>query len=415
MWGILIVAALAEISYGTINFSATPVYIQTLGLDSSWIAIVTVSYLLSEALFKTPFGALGDRFGRKRLLVIAPLISAVTALLTVFVHNPYLLMILRAMDGMALAALWPSAFGIISDFAREGERAKAMSLFNISYMAGIALAPALGGGINDFAESAFHLSPAIAKQASFYACSILFLVTSVVAFILLPSHCPHHATEETKTTSKTGELSLEGGFSLASFKQMLSQIPMLMLLAFTIFMGVGMVIPYAKLILIEQFHLTESEYGGLIFFPALVIGLLSVYLGTLGDKIGKVNSSRLGLGLAMTGFFFALAFPSKYLLLLFGVIIGTGYVIAYPSLFAYVSDCVAPKQRGTALGAVGTAQGFGAILGGALSAPLYKVSDIRAGGITIPEHGLPFVACAFLLLLAFLVAMLGLKQKPQIT
>jgi len=45
MWAILIVAALAEISYGMVNFSATPVYVVSLGLDKSFIGIISMSYL----------------------------------------------------------------------------------------------------------------------------------------------------------------------------------------------------------------------------------------------------------------------------------------------------------------------------------------------------------------------------------
>lgn len=412
MWAVLIVAALAEISYGMINFSATPVYIQALGLDSSWIGIVTITYLLTEALLKTPFGVLGDRIGRKRLLVAAPTVSIFTSLATVHVQNPYLLMLLRATDGMALAALWPSAFGIISDYSRSRERAKAMSLFNISYMAGVACAPALGGIINDLAHFAFHLPDKIAKQASFYACSVFFLITAIVALILLPNNPPQHDTAE--GTNASGEIPVEGGIHLEDLKRMLGEIPMLLLLAFTIFMGVGLIMPYAKVTLIEHFQLTESEYGGLIFGPAVLIGIISLFLGTIGDRIGKVNASRLGLGIATAGFGFALLFPFKLLLPVFGVVIGCGYVIAYPSLFAYVSECAAPKQRGAALGAVGTAQGLGAILGSALSVPLYKLGEIHLLGLTVPSHGFPFLCCAVMLVVAFLVSVLGLKQKPYL-
>ncbi len=411
MWAILIVAALAEISYGMINFSATPVYIRALGLDSSWIGIVTITYLLTEALFKTPFGALGDKIGRKRLLVAAPIVSIFTSLATVHVQSPYMLMLLRALDGLALAALWPSAFGIISDYSRSNERAKAMSLFNISYMAGIACAPALGGIINDLAHFAFHLPDKIAKQASFYACAVFFLVTALVALVLLPNTAPQHDTSE--AVNDSGEIPVEG-IHLADFKRMLGEIPMILLLAFTIFAGIGFILPYAKVTLMEHFQITESEYGGLIFGPAVIIGILSLVLGTVGDRIGKVQAARLGLGVATFGFMLALVFPLKFLLPLFGVIIGSGYVVAYPAIFAYVSDCAAPKQRGIALGAVGTAQGIGAILGSALSVPFYKLKEFPLLGATIPEHGVPFICCAFMLLIAFLISLFGLKQKPRL-
>ena len=412
MWAILIVAALAEISYGMVNFSATPVYIKALGLDTSFIGIVSTSYLVCEAMLKAPFGVLGDRVGRKRLLVIAPIVSVFTALATILVHHPLGLMCLRAIDGMALAALWPSAFGIISDYSKPGERAKAMSLFNISYMAGIACAPALGGAINDLATHYLHLEGIHQKQPSFYACAILFAITAVVAGAILPGGKPAlHKSE----IDATAELAVEGGFNLGEFRKMLSKMPNVLWLAFTIFMGVGLVMSYAKPFLTEYFHIPEWEYGTLILIPALIVGSLSFPLGTLGDKIGKVRAIRVGLGLSAFGFWLAMLFPFKLLLLGFGIIIGIGYVIAYPSVFAYVSENCDPKQKGAAIGAVGTAQGLGAIIGNTLSSVLIKYGAFKLFGFfPVPAGGMIFLACGIMLLISFSFSVFGLKTKSSL-
>lgn len=412
MWAILVVAALAEISYGMVNFSATPVYIKALGLDPSFIGIASMSYLLCEAMLKAPFGVLGDRVGRKRLLVIAPIISIFTSLATIFVHHPIGLICLRAVDGMALAALWPSAFGIISDYSKPGERAKAMSLFNISYMAGIAGAPALGGAVDDIATHFFHLEGIHKNHPSFYACAAFFAITAIVAALVLPSGKP--PTHEIAQTEATEELAAEGGFNLVEFRKMLATMPGVLWLAFTIFMGVGLIMAYAKPFLTEHFHISASEYGMLILVPAIIVGALSFPLGTLGDKIGKVRAIRIGLGLAALGFWCALIFPVKLLLLVFGVVMGIGYVIAYPSVFAYVSENCDPNQKGAAIGAVGTAQGLGAIIGATASSILIKHSAFNLlGFFPVPAGGLIFLGCGIMIVLSFLIAVFALKPHAS--
>ncbi len=407
MWAILIVAALAEISYGMVNFSATPIYIKALKLDPSFIGIASMSYLLCEAMLKAPFGVLGDRVGRKRLLVMAPIVSIFTSLATILVHHPIGLICLRAIDGMALAALWPSAFGIISDYSQPGQRAKAMSLFNISYMAGIAGAPALGGAVDDIATHFFHLEGIQRNQPSFYACAVLFAMTAIVAGLVLPGGKP--PTHEIAINS-TEELAAEGGFNLIEFRKMLGKMPSVLWLAFTIFMGIGLIMAYAKPFLMEHFQISGSEYGMLILVPAVIVGALSFPLGTLGDKIGKVRAIRIGLGLASFGFWCALLFPMKFLLLVFGVVMGIGYVIAYPSVFAYVSESCPSNQKGAAIGAVGTAQGLGAILGAILSSILIKHNAFKLlGFFPVPAGGIIFLGCGIMMFLSFLIAVFALK------
>ena len=187
---ILIVAGLAELAYSIVNMSAMPVYIKAIGLDTKWVGIVAAGYLVAEGLLKSPFGLLSDRIGRKPLMVAGPTVSIFTAAMTAHTHNPYGLIALRVLDGMGLAALWPAAFSMIGDYVPAAKRATAMSMFNVSYLVGIALGPAIGGMINDIARYRLHFHVVQAKQASFYAAALFFAVTAIVALIALPEGRP---------------------------------------------------------------------------------------------------------------------------------------------------------------------------------------------------------------------------------
>lgn len=404
---ILVVSGFAEMAYGIVNFSAMPVYIKAIGLGEQWIGLVATAYLLAEGLLKSPFGMLGDRVGRKKLLIIGPFVSCFTALLTPFIHNPFLLLLLRVLDGMGLAALWPSAFSLIGDHVPPNKRATAMSFFNVAYMIGIAFGPAIGGAANDAAQHLIGLPPVVAKQASFYLSALLFAMTVLVTWKMIPDLPPAHHERDAH-----GE---ETGFRLSDIRAMLERMPILLGLAFLTFLGVGLVMAYAKVFVMETFHLSEGAYGALLIGPALVIALSSIPLGTLTDRLGNPMAMKVGYGLATVGFWLLLAFPTKVTLVLLGSVVGFGFVIGFPALMAHVSATCNPKQRGAALGAIGTAQGLGAILGVASSGFLYRYPAFSIGVFGVPEHGLPFLGCAIMIFCAFLLALFGFRSAPQHT
>ena len=402
---ILIVAGLAELAYSIVNMSAMPVYIKAIGLDTKWVGIVAAGYLVAEGLLKSPFGLLSDRIGRKPLMVAGPTVSIFTATMTAHTHNPYGLIALRVLDGMGLAALWPAAFSMIGDYVPAAKRASAMSMFNVSYLVGIALGPAIGGMINDIARYRLHFHVVQAKQASFYAAALFFAVTAVVALIALPEGRPVNR-------DAGGELSHSEGITLRQFKQMLGRMPVLLAMTFTTFLGIGFVMAYAKLFIMELLAITEGDFGKLLLGPALAIALASIPLGTLGDKIGKPLAAKIGIGICTISFWALVLFTSKLSLMVFGSTIGIGFVIAFPALMAQVSEVCEPSQRGAAVGAIGTSQGVGAILGVLVSGFLYNLPARHLLGIAIPHHGVPFVCCALMLALAFMLALVGLKNNP---
>ncbi len=417
---IVLVAAFAELSYTTVNMSAMPVYIQFgIKIDRSWIAICSLVFIAMEGLLKSPMGILGDRYGRKILMVVGPLVSVVTALLTPHVANGYVLVFLRILDGVGAAALWPAAFSLIGDHVPENKRAGAMSLFNLAYLVGIALGPALGGEVNFLADhylrTTFGLSREMAfahsKEASFYLAAVMFAVTAFVAYVMLPNSPP---TAPQRTTGETGhERTGEGGFNGKKFLTMLGRMPMTLLMTLITFLGVGLVIPYFKLFTLEHFHLTERDFGLLMIGPALVVASLAIPVGRLGDKIGKARAVQIGIGICTLSFWLLILVSHKWSLLLMGSLLGIGSAIAFPAWMALITTECDSKQRGAVVGAVGTAQGIGALIGVVLSSFLDKWGAFNLLGLSIPAHGTPFLGCAVMLTVSFVLGLFTLRDNPQ--
>ncbi len=408
---IVLVAAFAELSYTTVNMSAMAVYIQYgIKIDLRWIAICSGVFIAMEGLLKSPMGILGDRYGRKILMVTGPLVSVVTALLTPHVSNPYVLVFLRILDGVGAAALWPAAFALIGDHIPENKRASAMSLFNLAYLIGIALGPALGGGVNDFTFHYLHTTFAHSKEASFYLASVMFAATALVAFLMIPNAPP---TAPQRTAAQMGQEHVgESRFNFREFLKMLGRMPMTLLMTFITFLGVGLVVSYFKVFTLEHFNLTESRFGLMMIGPALVVASLAIPMGRLGDKIGKARAVQIGIGICTVSFWLLILLSHQWILIILGSLLGIGSAIAFPAWMALITTECDSKQRGAVVGAVGTAQGIGALIGVVLSSFLYKIGAFNFGGLAIPAHGAPFLGCAVMLTVAFFLGVFTLRDNP---
>ncbi|MGQ9540789.1 MAG: MFS transporter [Armatimonadota bacterium] len=390
-------AGVAELAYAVVNFSAMPPYLRfELGLGA-WVGAIGAAFLLAETALKSLLGLLSDRFGRKRLLLVGPLISTVTAPLTVLVHHPLGLLLLRALDGMGAAALWPTIFAAVADVVEEKDRSTAMSLLNVTYLVGVAMGPLLGGAVNDLTGT---------RTASFYLAGVLFALATVVCLAGVPSRFPHHTGEHGDPQTQAPRLLWREMWESAKM------VPDTLLLGFISFFGIGMVMLLVKLYAMEVLHLSESGYGLLLLPPAVVFALASVPAGRIGDLWGKERAMRLGVGLAMAGMWPIPFVHNYWVLLVCGCIVGIGYILAIPAWMALVSE-VGGKRRGAVMGAVFTAQGVGAMLGAPLGAYLYDRVPLQIGAWKIPSHITPFLGTALALTISFALTVWFFRSGKQ--
>lgn len=92
-----------------------------------WI-IDIYSFLLAGLLILA--GSLGDRFGRKRMLMIGAPAFGLASLATAFAPNPELLILARAALGASAATLMPSTLGLIRTiFDNAHERRLAIAVW----------------------------------------------------------------------------------------------------------------------------------------------------------------------------------------------------------------------------------------------------------------------------------------------
>jgi DHA2 family multidrug resistance protein-like MFS transporter len=108
-----------------------------------WIVDI-YGFLLAGALIT--MGTLGDRIGRRRLLMIGATVFGIVSVLAAFAPTPRLLIAARALLGLAAATLAPSTLSLIRNmFLDDRQRTLAIGIWGASFSAGAAIGPFVGG------------------------------------------------------------------------------------------------------------------------------------------------------------------------------------------------------------------------------------------------------------------------------
>ncbi len=295
----------------------------------------------------------------------------------------------QAWNGVAAAATWPTLTAAMGGSVDAKRRTTAMSMLTVTYIAALAVGPLVGGVANDLTGS---------RVTSFYLVSGLFLVTALAACLLVP----HRSQEEMATRPPHGQAG--AGLRVSDLLAGLRAMPDMMALAFCAFFAIGLLVPIVKLFAMDELRMSETEYGGLVFPIALVVAGTSLVSGRLGDRWGKPRSVKLGLLIAATAMWTITAVREPLELAVAAMFLGIGFVFAMPAWLALVSDMAAPWTRGAVIGALGTAQGVGAILGAAAGSYLYKLVRIDLFGMGLTSHYAPFVASAVTLTACLVLA-----------
>lgn len=148
-WAGLAVIALPCLVYAmdlTVLNLAMPAISAELKPSSSQLLWIIDIYGFLVAGFLITMGTLGDRIGRRKLLLIGAAAFAVASTIAAFSTNTGMLIAMRALLGIAGATLAPSTMSLIRNmFHDEHERQLAIGIWIASFSVGSAIGPVVGG------------------------------------------------------------------------------------------------------------------------------------------------------------------------------------------------------------------------------------------------------------------------------
>ncbi|UJW31669.1 MFS transporter [Saccharothrix sp. AJ9571] len=130
----------------TVLYLALPSLAAELAPSPGQLLWISDAYGFLVAGFLVTMGSLGDRIGRRRLLLIGAAAFLITSVLAAFAPTAELLILARGLLGIAGATLMPSTLALIGGMFRDPrQRGAAIGLWSAALSAGVALGPVVGG------------------------------------------------------------------------------------------------------------------------------------------------------------------------------------------------------------------------------------------------------------------------------
>jgi EmrB/QacA subfamily drug resistance transporter len=186
---LILVAAVANLNLAVANV-ALPDIGKHFDAGQTALNLVAVGYSLGLAGSVLYLGALGDRYGRKLMLLLGVTLSIPACLVAAWAPNIEVLFAARLVGGVAAGMAYPTTLALITALWRGAERTHAIALWSAIGGAISALGPLVAGGLLE----------------KFWWGSV-FLVTlplAVVALYLAFTLVPAHVNETTDPVDNLG-------------------------------------------------------------------------------------------------------------------------------------------------------------------------------------------------------------------
>jgi len=142
---VLVIGLLVVILDNTILNVALKTIQEDLGATQNELVWAINAYSLAFAALLVTWGVLGDRFGRKRILLIGLVLFGAASALSAFATSPGELIAFRALMGIGGASVMPISLSIITVIFPPQERGKAIGIWAAAVGGAVALGPVLGG------------------------------------------------------------------------------------------------------------------------------------------------------------------------------------------------------------------------------------------------------------------------------
>ncbi len=328
---------------------ATPRFVEfELGGGEIGIGLSIAAFAVAAIAARPYIGRLSDRRGRRSLMTIGALLTALSGALTGFVPNLTVFLLLRLLTGLGEAAIFVAAATLIADLSPEGRQAEGASYLSVAVYSGIGVGPVIGEWI--LADDRYRL---------LFLVSSVFAVGSAVVARLVPPRVDRRNVDVDRGGPLFHRAALAPGLVL-----------MCTLAAFSAF---GAFIPeYSR-------SVGFASSGGLFLLYSATSLFLRLFAARLPNVLGAHVMVSIALVSMLIGMTILATVPATWALWLAAVILGVAMAFNYPPLMAAVIDAVPASERAAAIGSFTAFFEIGSVAGGLLLGTVAEFAGKRSG------------------------------------
>ena len=350
-------------------------YAERFGASGFEVGLLFASFSLAQLIFAPLLGRLSDRIGRKPVILISLLGTALGSFITGAAGALWVLFLGRIIDGASGASV-AVAQGAVTDIAPASERPRLLGLLGAAFGVGFVVGPALGG-----------LASLGGAHVPFYVAGTLALINAVVAWFRLPE--TRSRASRVQATAQRNEAGTAVGPAVRLWG--LAVVGFVAIVAFSGFEATF------SLLVGARFGLTEAGIAAIFVGVGVVLVVVQGGLvRPINTRLGTVQSLRVGLVLNVVGLG-ALSLAESWSLLIVALALLTiGQGLVSPNLSTLFASGVPDDRRGEALGFQQGVNAAGRVVGPAMAGVLYDRVSFGA------DLGSPYVVGGLLCGLALI-------------
>jgi DHA1 family tetracycline resistance protein-like MFS transporter len=347
-------------------------------------------YALMQFVASPVLGSLSDRYGRRSVLLVSLIGSAIDYVLMAFAPTMGLLFIGRVISGLTGASM-TVATSYIADVSNDSNRSSNFGLIGAAFGLGFIVGPGAGGLLG-------HYGP----QAPFLAAAGLNLLNFLFGLFVLPESLP---------AGLRRKISLRRLNPIGSLAKILRPSPIL-----------ALVWVYLLIYLAGQAHpsvwtlYTEYKFGWSSFQVGLSLSFVGLSIAVAQGGLtriviprwGEERSLAMGLGIYIVCFaLFAFATHGwmMYVILSFFALSG----VAGPALQSLISKDVPSQEQGELQGTLVSIGSLTSIIGPLLYTWLF--ASFTKPGARVSFPGIPYLVASFICVLSLAMLMFSRRRK----
>lgn len=376
-----------------------PYVAERLGASPFWVTFGGPGiYSLCQLLATPLWGRLSDAYGRKPILVLSMLGSALAYVALAGSESLWLLVVARGFQG-AMAGNVSAAFAYAADVSEPANRARSLGVVGAAFGLGFTIGPAVGGllGGSDVSRINFTLPALFAAALSAVAVVLaaLFLRESLDA----AHRRPFGAARVSADAGSDGRTSSGGGpFAILAGRRGLT----LLVLSTLLLQSATALVQSTYPLWAHRIYGHGPLQVGAAFFA---LGMLSVifqlgFVGPLARALGENRVASTGAAAMAAGILILTAAGGPAMMWTALALIGAGLGLYSPSISSLVSQFAAPAERGAVMGAYNAANSLARIVGPTIAGPLFS------GHLSAP-----FLVAALLVLGS--IPLMGTRPVPE--
>ena len=337
-----------------------PLYADRFGATGTWIGVLVLSYSAAQLLLAPVWGRLSDRLGRRPILIVGLLGSAVSYVIFAYAGSISMLLLSRIMAGVGGANI-SVAQAYVTDVTPPDRRAGNLGLIGAAFGLGFIFGPAIGG----------VLAP-IAPELPGLAAAALCAGNALLAVFLLPESLP--PDERKRRAERVSEMDalppgLPEGTPAPGIRDLWAvlQAPdfrRVVVLSFLFITAFSVMHPTFPLYAAQRFGLAEAGVGSLFAFMGVVSAVIQGgVVRILAARLGEVALIRICAIPFVLGFV-TIGLATSVPVLLVGLgLLAAGFGGTFPSLTSLLSRSAPETLQGSSLGIGQSAGALGRILG----------------------------------------------------